>query len=344
MVRSARQGALALTAALCLLVAACGSDDTGDEGEGAVPAETTTTAAERSGESDDATSGEFLLLSYNVAGLPQEISDENPEVNIPLISPLLEPYDIVLTQEDFDWWQPQLDALDFVNYHERLRADTTHPYRTERNPGPEAAGLDWEVDRPDLLVGDGLGILSRIPFTDVERVPWNDCFGGAATSDGGAADCLAMKGFAVATFTLADGAEIDIYTLHAEAGSVEESLRIREENYQQLATFMAERSDGRAVIIAGDMNLHGEPDHRRVDVDIPVWERFLEATGLTYVCDVVTCELPGQIDKAAFRSGGGVEIEVLSQRFATDDFVDGDGEDLSDHPPLEVRFAWRGAD
>jgi len=43
--------------------------------------------------------GELSVLSYNVAGLPQEISSENPEEHIPLISPLLDEYDIVLTQD-----------------------------------------------------------------------------------------------------------------------------------------------------------------------------------------------------------------------------------------------------
>jgi hypothetical protein len=44
---------------------------------------------------------EFTTLAYNVAGLPQEISKANPQQHIPLISPLLNEYDVVLTQEDF---------------------------------------------------------------------------------------------------------------------------------------------------------------------------------------------------------------------------------------------------
>ena len=49
---------------------------------------------------------EFTTLSYNVAGLPQEISKAQPREHIPLISPLLNDFDVVLTQEDFDWWTP----------------------------------------------------------------------------------------------------------------------------------------------------------------------------------------------------------------------------------------------
>ena len=139
--------------------------------------------------------GRITLLTYNVAGLPQEISGENPSTNIPLISPKLEAYDLVLTQEDFDWWVPALDTLDFVNYHDRLRAQTTFPWATAQHPGPAAVGIDGsDPERPMPLVGDGHGVLSRFPFDGTDRVPWEHCYGGIDTSDGGAGDCLAMKG------------------------------------------------------------------------------------------------------------------------------------------------------
>jgi hypothetical protein len=330
------QRSLATVLTVVALVAGACSDD------GPAQAPSPDDAAP-STEPTDGPAGELLVLSYNVAGLPQEVSEENPEANLPKISARLEPYDVVLTQELFDWWADAVADLSpsFPSYQEWLRAEVTHEHRTGRHPGPEAVDLGDDPDRPAPFVGDGLGILSRIPFSDVERVPWRGCFGGLDTSDGGAGDCLAMKGFLVATFHLADDVEVDVYTLHAEAGSTEDDLRWRADNYRQLADFIAERSAGRAVIIAGDMNLHLEPDHRRVEIDTPVWLEFLTDTGLTDVCDVVDCDLPGAIDKAAFRSAEGIEIEPLAQRFAIDDFLDEDGEDLSDHPPLEVLFAWR---
>ena len=61
-------------------------------------------------------SGQLTTLSYNVAGLPQEVSQVNPEKHIPLISPLLNDYDIVLTQEDFDFYSGKvLAAKHYVN-------------------------------------------------------------------------------------------------------------------------------------------------------------------------------------------------------------------------------------
>lgn len=46
-------------------------------------------------------SGTFTTLTYNVAGLPEGLSGSNPSVNTPLISPLLNAYDLVLVQEDW---------------------------------------------------------------------------------------------------------------------------------------------------------------------------------------------------------------------------------------------------
>jgi hypothetical protein len=315
-----------------LLVVAAACSSSGDDGGEAA---TTTTAA--------SASGEFSMLSYNVAGLPQEVSSENPEEHLPMISPLLDEYDVVMTQEDFDWWsedpdlQPNVSQLDFVHYHDRLRADTHFPYATERHPGPAAVGIDGsDPQRPMPYIGDGLGFLSQFPLTDVDRVPWTHCYG---ILDG-ASDCLAMKGFAVATFELADGVTVDVYTLHAEAGEGPDDQPIQVENYEQLADYVNEHSAGHAVILGGDTNLHLEPGHDQQAADTPVWEGFLEATGLTDVCDEVDCPGDGEIDKVAFRNADGVTFEPQSFEHPTERFSGPDGEDLSDHPPVVVQWTW----
>lgn len=324
------------TGVLLVLSAACsGSDDSdgSDADDGAGEADDTGSSAELT--------GELTVLSYNVAGLPQEISQENPTEHLPLISPLLDDYDVVLTQEDFDWWMPLLEGFDFVNYHERLRADATHEHRTAPYPGPEATGVDVAA-RPDLQIGDGLGVLSRFPFADEQRVPWVGCFGGFDTSDGGAADCLAVKGFAVVRMTLADGVEVDVYTLHAEAGGTEGDQSLQEDDFAQLAAFVDEHSDGRAVILGGDTNLHTESDHPDAsgEADTVIWQRFLDDTGLIDSCVALDCAETDAIDKIAFRSDGGVELEATDHEFPTEQFVDAAGDDLSDHPPLVVGFRW----
>lgn len=329
--------------AAILAFTGCSSDDNAGGGSGDTTASTaasnessTTTEAEAAAET-----GEFTLLSYNVAGLPVEISKESPDVNIPLISPRLEPYDIVITQEDFDWWSGFAGALDFVNYHTRLRAGTTHEYSTEAHPGPEAVGLDTTT-RMYPLVGDGLGVLSRLPIAKTVRVPWTDCFGGLDTSDRGAADCASMKGFLFTEVTLPNGAVFHLYNLHAEAGGSERDQELQVADYEQLAAFITENSAGVAVVLGGDTNLHTESDHEdgASGADTEIWQRFLDATGLTDACAATSCERVADIDKAAVRGSDAVDLEVVSHAFVSDDFLDAAGEDLSDHPPLAVTIRW----
>lgn len=286
--------------------------------------------------------GEFDVLSYNVAGLPQGISGSDPEYNMSQISPLLEPYDVVLTQEDFDWWQPILGLTDFANYHARLRAGTTFPYRSGQHPGPAAVGVDPSA-RP-LFVGDGLGWLSRFPFSNERRVPWTDCFGGALP-DGGASDCLAMKGFGVVTMTLADGHLVDVYDLHGEAGGTPTDQVLQDADFAQLAAYITANSAGRAVILGGDTNLHTDGTHPDSSgpLDGQVWDTFLQSTGLTDACVELSCPDPGAIDKIAYRDGDGVDLAPLTHEVPASTFTDANGNDLSDHEPVAVRFRWDAA-
>lgn len=340
-----RRGMVQVVGVLALVALGCSSNGGSEPATTGAPADAGT---EATAPPPPDTSGEVLLLSYNVAGLPQGISSSNPEANLPLIAPLLNEYDLVLTQEDFDWWHPDIDALDFTNYHTRLRADATHEYRSERHPGYEAVGIDREADRPELFVGDGLGLLSRLPIGEVERIPWVDCFGGADTSLGGAGDCLSMKGFMITTVELAPGVEAVLVNLHAEAGSTDADVRASISGYEQLAEYLNEHAADKAIIMAGDMNLHTGPDREPkvaedgtvFPSDREIWLEFLEETGITDACDLIECENPGRIDKAAFRNSDTLEFAVTYHHFEVEKFVDPAGEPLSDHDALAVRFTW----
>jgi hypothetical protein len=336
--RASARGIVAVALAAAV-TSACAGPGPGGGGGGATSTTSTT--------DPDAPHGQLSVLSYNVAGLPQEISGVNPEEHIPLISPLLDDYDVVMTQEDFDWWVPALDNLDFVHYHERLRAEATHEHRSGRHPGPEAAGLD-PATRPELLVGDGLGFLSRFPFVsrepldDTVRRAWSGCFGGLDTSDGGAGDCLAMKGFAMVRVALQPGVAVDLYTLHAEAGGTARDQELQAEDFDQLADYIEQHSEGHAVILGGDTNLHTDSDHPDASggADTEIWDEFLERTGLTDTCDALDCDETDAIDKIAVRDGGGVTLTPTSHDFPRERFTAPDGEDLSDHPPLVVEIEW----
>ena len=249
--------------------------------------------------------GTFEALTYNVAGLPQGISSSDPLYNIPQISPMLNAYDLVLVQEDF-------------SYHPELAAEAEHPYQSVPKE-------DYE-----RFVNDGLNRFSQFPWTEFERVQWVDCYGDAST---GAADCMAEKGFSVGYTELSKGIRVDVYNLHAEAGGGPEDVAARQAGIAQLIAYLNERSSGRAVIVGGDTNLHGDdPD------DVPLLNALKEETGLSDSCEYLDCGAD-HIDRFYFMSGSGVDIEPESWQVA-DEFVDADGNDLSDHPAINVRFRW----
>ena len=267
--------------------------------------------------------GEFTALAYNVAGLPEGISGSHPATNTPLISPRLNGYDLVVVQES--WQTPDPNPLAPLRvYHELLVADAIHPFKSVSAPLP----LGTDPRRPSALVSDGLNFLSRFPFEGPVRVAWEGC-------DPSAADCLALKGFAVARTTLFSGASVDVYTLHMEAGGTPADDALRDAGVTQLAAFINTYSVGRAVIVGGDFNLHTD-----TEPDSTQFERLLAETGLADVCATLGCPEPGRIDKFLFRSNAALTLAPQSWRFETDVFMRDDGEPLSDHDALAVRFAW----
>lgn len=300
---------------------------------GLLAAVTVSTVAPGAGTAQSAAqSGELTALSYNVAGLPEPLSGSEPDTNTPLISPLLNAYDLVLVQED--WADPVPPNPVFDLHHDDLISAVDHPFQSD--PAPQPLGADPR--RPEALLADGLNRLSRVPFGPVTRLMWTDCFGGIDTSDGGAGDCLAQKGFSVARTELAPGVEADVYNLHGEAGGTDLDAQYSAADFVQLAAFVQTHSAGRAVILGGDTNLHSDEPG-----DGAVWTQFLAETGLTDVCQVVDCGSDDhRIDKFAFRNGGEVTISPTSHQFEVDRFRRDDGEPLSDHDALAVTFAWTG--
>ena len=254
--------------------------------------------------------GSFSALTYNVAGLPEGISGSSPDQNIAQISPLLNDYELVLIQEDFAYHRELIEAAD-------------HPYQS------------YPKEDHTTLVNDGLNRLSDFPFPqDVERVRWNMCYGGI---DFGSSDCLASKGFSFATLELASDLTIGVYNLHAEAGGGEEDNSARFDNYEQLKEHIAQQPTERAIIVGGDTNLHGYDE-----IDEPVFSAFMNDSQMEDVCRSLSCDNE-QIDRFLFRSSSQIAIEPLTWQIAAE-FIDSEGNDLSDHPAVHVDFSWSEVD
>ena len=280
---------------------------TGTSTTGATTADETTAGADTQTTGPVADPGELVILTYNVAGLPEGISSSHPEVNTPQISPLLSSFALVLVQEDF-------------YYHAALAADASHPYPSTPYMEP-----------PDIAdLGDGLNRFSQSAFDDpVERVPWHDCSGQLDC----ASDCLATKGWSYSRHALDEGVELDVYNLHMEAGSCPEDLVIRAVASAMLVDQVTARSKGRAVVIAGDFNMRfTDPD------DAPNLEGLLAGLGLQDACQALDCG-DERIDKVLFRGSASLELAAL-EWWVPPEFIDGEGEDLSDHKPVAVRLAY----
>jgi hypothetical protein len=250
-------------------------------------------------------SGRFTLLTYNVAGLPQLVSPSEPAVNIPIISPLLNHYDVALVQEDF-------------SYHHELARQTKHAFRTDTMRGSLA------------LMPDGLNQFSRFGIGWTQRVRWSQCNG----YFGQASDCLADKGFSFTVMTLAPGVQIDVYNLHAEAGGTANDVRARRNNFEQLRDYMQRRSAGKPVLVAGDTNLRASARE-----DQKTLTAFLDDVSLTDACARFGCG-EEKLDRVLFRGSDSLELDILG--WWTDvRFVDGQGAPLSDHPAVGVEVRWR---
>jgi endonuclease/exonuclease/phosphatase family metal-dependent hydrolase len=275
-----------------------------------------------SSEPEAAVTGTFSVLTYNVAGLPEGISGSHPAANTPQMSPLLNDYDVVLVQEDFA-------------YHRDLVSAAEHPYQSTPDAGQAS-------------LGDGLNLLSQLPFEDLTRTRWQDCFG---ELDAGS-DCLTPKGFFVTRLEIAPGAFVDLYDLHADAGRSPSDAEARSANFDQLRAAIEANSQGNAVIVTGDFN-------ERYSYGDQTLSTLLDDTGLKDVwvelergsvlppspsevaaaCETddanLSCE---RIDKVLYRSSPEITLMPIDYRVDSARFVDTAGQPLSDHPPVVAVF------
>lgn len=261
--------------------------------------------------------GTFTVLTYNVAGLPEGMSSSRPATLTPLISPLLNDYDIVNVQEDF-------------NYHHLLIKDVKHPYKSKfMAPVPH---------------GDGLNLFSNFPFKNFTRKKWGACYG---------TDCLTPKGFTYCRIELDYEVYFDLYNVHCNAGSGEPDLAARRHNIVQLCNFIDNNSKGNAVLIMGDMNCRYT---RTRDTIREVLNRGFKDVWVELIRDGVVPTQDGNsltncsanstnagcevVDKIFYRSNDKIEFIPLEFDIQRDKFSLPSGEWLSDHMPLYTKFKY----
>jgi endonuclease/exonuclease/phosphatase family metal-dependent hydrolase len=184
------------------------------------------------------------------------------------------------------------------------------------------------VPNEKVGIGDGLNAFSRFPFSDFERIAWDKCNG--RLSDG--SDCLAAKGFSVATHEIAPGVAFDLYDVHMDAGHSAGDFAARALQLDQLMAFVMRHSAGKAVVIAGDTNMSRDSE--------ALVSAFLARTGLLDACRSLGCDAPNRIDRIMYRSSE--TLELRATRLVVDArFVTAEGRDLSDHKAVGARIEWR---
>jgi endonuclease/exonuclease/phosphatase family metal-dependent hydrolase len=247
--------------------------------------------------------GRLQLLTYNVAGLPEGVSESHPVANLPQIGKLLGSYDLALIQEDFA-------------YPELLRQQLRLPYGSRAFHRGEA-----------LHFGDGLSFFGKLPFAEPTRAAWRACNGVVDAFF----DCLTPKGLAMVRVEVSPNVSIDVYDVHLDAGGTEKDRQARAVQLPQLMETIQSWSGERAVIVGGDFNL-GEAERSRLF-------ELGGKLGLSDACSTLRCADPGRIDRVLYRGSAALTLRARSWRL-DHGFRDKQGRPLSDHAAVAVAFDW----
>lgn len=253
------------------------------------------------------------VITLNVAGLPELISSGDPVKNTSEIGRRLNAYDLVAVQEDF-------------NYNHLLYGTAKHPYKTQ-----------WMGPVP---IGDGLNLLSQYKISGLKRFKWKKCNG---------TDCLTPKGFSFQQVEIVEGIKIDVYNMHANAGSANKDYEARRSNLIQLYEYIEEHSKDRPVILLGDFNSRytRAVDTLEIYYQLGFTDTWIEhaRNGIFPVkgsdalldCDNPSSGICETVDKIFFRSNDQVKFRILDYQKPREEFQR-DGKDLSDHIPISSLF------
>ncbi|KAE9298283.1 hypothetical protein PF008_g23536 [Phytophthora fragariae] len=218
-----------------------------------------------------------------------------------------EPNSVEMGKRISDW--DIVNVQEDFNYHAFLYKENTQKYRTATSGG--------------VPFGSGLNTLSRLPFSTlgIERVQWAEC------SNDESDDCMTPKGFTLQGVQLADGVIIDVYNLHADAGVSKMDQKARASNLQQLSDYIAENSAGQNLTDGWvEYVRKGVAPKKGADAIL------CDAKNMTNKCEVV--------DKIMYRGGKYVTLTLDKWNNENEAFLDKNGTQLSDHPPISSTFSW----
>lgn len=269
---------------------------------------------------------ELSLLSYNVHGISWLFAKDNPESRVAAIGWLANRYDVVLLQEDFE-------------YHDEIGRQMTGAVAFRGNgmrgdPRLVLAKLvllPFEIALPDFSFPYGSGLSTFLServgeVVDKTRHSFDNCSGWFERSF----DCWATKGALRIRMRLENGAEVDVYNTHLDAGQTHKGIEVRARQLNHLVRWIERDSAGRALVVGGDFNTALS----RME-NVEAMRSFKNRTGLVDVG--AGPELPQwpRRDFIFVRDGEHVALNVVDSGEALE-FVNRTRA-LSDHPAAFVR-------
>jgi endonuclease/exonuclease/phosphatase family metal-dependent hydrolase len=269
----------------------------------------------------------FSLLSYNVHGISWLFAKDNPQDRMITVGWLANRYDVVLLQEDFE-------------YHDEIGKQMTGVTAVRGNGMrldprlvlTKVALLPFELLLPDFSFPYGSGLSafvnkSAAKVVETRRYKFDDCSGWFDRS----ADCWATKGVLIVRLRFENGAEVDVYNTHLDAGQAPSAMDVRADQLSELIELVNRESAGRAVIVAGDFNTALD----RME-NVEAMRLFKQATGL--VDAGAGPDLPQWVrrDFIFARDGDTVSLNLTASGEALE-FVNRNRA-LSDHPAAYTRF------
>ena len=305
--------------------------------------------------------GSFSVAALNVDGLPNKIAtiDLNPDgpgsEGTKKISRYLaaKGYDLIGVSEDF-------------NYHGSLISSLTDNYSW----GAERATLSiGNINLWDLLQGkvkfdtDGLNLLWKNSTTTASNESWTAWESTIAT-DG---NQYVKKGFRHYDVTIGDGAVIDVYVLHMDAGDTN-ATNSRNAQWRQLATAVNTANPNRPKLIIGDTNSRWTREDISANFVTQLNDSFTMADvwverhrggvyPTTTMADLTDQSAPTAyanyevVDKIIYINPKAADTpqlvpsDFLIEQDYTYGTIDGDGntKPLGDHRPVVVTFAYKTA-
>lgn len=324
----------------------------------------------------------FTVASLNVDGMPKSVKvagiytvNLNPDATEgpgakAIGEKLLESgFDVVGVSEDFNYhnnlWDAAWNNGQSVHYNA-----TTH--RGSITAGLGAVG-DYLGKKP-VLDSDGLCLFYRVGVVDQNVLEnteawtqWNDHYG----YDDHGADGLIKKGFRYYLVTLADGTEIDLYTMHMDAESDKEDCDARSSQLKQIVSVIKGTDNKRPIVIIGDSNCRYTRDTVKKDLidAINSDERFTirdpwiqygrnnayPGYGASSIMASTEGYLQGEVvDKIWYVNNTESNIRLFAETYAQDlsfvasENVEGaslkQGSPLCDHKPCVVTFSYHEYD